>query len=89
MKRGLLIGRGKGDRFVHVIYVIDPDGTVFVIHARPLTEVAEFDKGVDLSQWRPLTPSERKLWQKAKRKMGRPKVGEGAKIVPISIERGL
>jgi hypothetical protein len=30
-------GRGEGDRFVQVIYVIDPDGTFFVIHAMPLT----------------------------------------------------
>ena len=29
-------GRGQGDRFVQVVYVIDPDGTLFVIHAMPL-----------------------------------------------------
>ena len=33
----LVIGRGQGDRFLHVIFVIDPDGTVFIIHAMPLT----------------------------------------------------
>jgi uncharacterized DUF497 family protein len=33
----LVIGRGQGDRFLHVIFVIDPDGTIFVIHAMPLT----------------------------------------------------
>jgi hypothetical protein len=30
-------GRGQGDRFVQVVYLIDPDGTIFVIHAMPLT----------------------------------------------------
>jgi hypothetical protein len=55
-------------------------------------EVAEFAKypdGYPLSKTRPLNAAERKLWQKAKRKMGRPQIGEGAKIVPVSIERGL
>jgi hypothetical protein len=29
-------GRGIGDRFVQVVYLIDPEGTIFVIHAMPL-----------------------------------------------------
>ena len=32
-----VIGRGQGDRWVQVIYVVDPDDTLFVIHAMPLT----------------------------------------------------
>lgn len=32
-----VIGRGSGGRFLQVIYLLDPDDTVFVIHARPLT----------------------------------------------------
>jgi uncharacterized DUF497 family protein len=34
----LVRGRGNGGRFLQVIYVLDADDTVFVIHARPLTE---------------------------------------------------
>lgn len=34
----LVIGRGFGGRFVQVVYIVDPDGTVYVIHARPLTD---------------------------------------------------
>ena len=34
----LVRARGRGGRFVQVIFLIDDDGTVFVIHARPLTE---------------------------------------------------
>ena len=31
-------GRGISGRFLQVIYLLDSDGTVFVVHARPLTE---------------------------------------------------
>ena len=36
--RWLAIGRGDGNRLVQVVYLIDDDGTLFVIHARPLNE---------------------------------------------------
>jgi uncharacterized DUF497 family protein len=37
-ERWLVIGRGRGDRFVEVAYLIDPDRkTAFIIHAMPLT----------------------------------------------------
>ncbi len=52
-------------------------------------QVAEFEGGVDLSQFRPLTAADQKLWKKAKRKMGRPTVGRGSKMVPVSMELGL
>lgn len=29
--------RGQGGRVIRVIYVIDPEGTLYVIHAMPLT----------------------------------------------------
>lgn len=32
----LVQGRGQGGRFVQVVYVLDDDGTIFVIHAMPL-----------------------------------------------------
>ena len=37
-QKWLVKGRGIGGRFLQVIYIVDPDRTVFVIHARPLTE---------------------------------------------------
>jgi uncharacterized DUF497 family protein len=37
-EKWLVIGRGTGGRFVQVIYLLDPDGTVFIIHARPMTD---------------------------------------------------
>ena len=32
-----VVGRGVGDRFVQVIYVIEDDRRLFIIHAMPLT----------------------------------------------------
>jgi uncharacterized DUF497 family protein len=37
-EKWLVVGRGRGGRFLQVIYVFDPDKTVYVIHARPITE---------------------------------------------------
>ena len=34
----LVIGRGRGGRWLQVIYVLDDDGTLYVIHARPLSD---------------------------------------------------
>ena len=34
----LVIGRGHDGRFVQVVYLLDPDGTAYIIHARPLTD---------------------------------------------------
>jgi len=34
----LVMGQGRAGRYLQVIYVLDPDDTVFIIHARPLTE---------------------------------------------------
>ncbi len=34
----LVFGRGTGGRFLQVVFVLDEDDTVYVIHARPLTK---------------------------------------------------
>jgi uncharacterized protein len=34
----LVWGRGRGGRFLQVVFVLDADDTGYVIHARPLTE---------------------------------------------------
>ena len=34
----VVMGRGRGDRLLQVIYIFDPDNTVFIIHARPMSE---------------------------------------------------
>jgi uncharacterized DUF497 family protein len=37
-EKWLVIGPGKGGRLLQVIYIVDEDKTVFVIHARPISE---------------------------------------------------
>ena len=40
LERGKYLARGQtiDGRYLQAIYVIDPDGTIYVIHARPLSE---------------------------------------------------
>src|SRR5258708_2037216 len=42
-----------------------------------------------VAQSRSLTATERKQWNAAKRKRGRPKIGQGHKRVSLSMEQGL
>jgi uncharacterized DUF497 family protein len=37
-EKWLVWGRGSGDRPIQVIFVLDDDDTIYVIHARPLTD---------------------------------------------------
>lgn len=32
----LVVGRGTGGRFVHVVYILSPADVVYIIHAMPL-----------------------------------------------------
>jgi uncharacterized DUF497 family protein len=34
----LVLGQGRGGRLLQVIFVLDEDESIFVIHARPLTD---------------------------------------------------
>jgi uncharacterized DUF497 family protein len=36
-QKWLVVGRGTGGRMIRVIYILDDDGTAFVIHAMPVT----------------------------------------------------
>jgi hypothetical protein len=42
-----------------------------------------------LARSRPLNPRERRQWRRFKAKMGRPKVGKGAKTISLTVERTL
>jgi len=59
--------------------------------ARDLDKVAaRFDREIDAGELRPLTPSMRRQEARSKRKkLGRPRVGKGAKRVLITMEQGL
>jgi hypothetical protein len=49
----------------------------------------EFDKEFIGDSFRPLTAAQRALWEKAKRRPGRPKVGAGVQVISLSVEREL
>jgi uncharacterized DUF497 family protein len=36
-KKLMVQGRGEGGRIVQVVYLLDPEGTIYIIHAMPLT----------------------------------------------------
>src|SRR5579863_8337245 len=38
---------------------------------------------------RPLNSGERKLWRRFKRKVGRPKIGKGVKVISVGVEKQL
>ena len=58
--------------------------------ARELAEATkDLDRPIPLAETRPLTAEQRQWWERAKRGPGRPRVGNGAKPVLVTIERGL
>jgi hypothetical protein len=50
---------------------------------------AEYDADFDDSQFKPLTAAQRAKWERLQRKPGRPKVGNGVKVISLSVEQGL
>ena len=50
--------------------------------------VATLDRPIALEETRPLTPTERRQWQRAKRP-GRPRRGKGARVISLSVEQNL
>lgn len=52
-------------------------------------EVAALERPILLSETRPLTPSEKRQWQRAKRGPGRPRQGKGVRVISISVEQSL
>jgi hypothetical protein len=50
---------------------------------------AEFDREMAISRSRSLASGERRTWQEARRKPGRPRRGAGVKVISVSVERGL
>ena len=51
--------------------------------------VSPLDRPIPLSETRPLTAAERRQWQRAKRRPGRPRRGKGARVISLSVEQSL
>jgi len=57
---------------------------------RELAEATkEFDEELVIDKCKPLSPEMRERWEHAKRKVGRPKQGRGARVISVSVERDL
>lgn len=50
---------------------------------------ADLDREFIADEFGPLPPEAKVIWRRAKRKIGRPKVGKGAKVISVSVEKGL
>jgi len=48
-----------------------------------------FNEEMVVDRSRPMTAAERKAWETARRKPGRPRRGAGAKVISVSVERDL
>jgi hypothetical protein len=57
--------------------------------AERAAETARFDHEFDESEFRELDEQSKQIWERAKRKRGRPPVGQGAKTISVSVEKGL
>src|SRR5437764_12428846 len=47
------------------------------------------NRPIAFSESRPLTPDDLRRWNRFKRRVGRPKIGQGAKTIAVTVERGL
>ena len=57
---------------------------------RELAEATkEFDKPFAADTFKPLSPEMRERWERAKRKVGRPKEGRGVRVISVSVEKTL
>lgn len=52
-------------------------------------DTREFDAEFVVDEFRPLDAPARTRWAQARRKPGRPREGQGAKVISVSVENGL
>lgn len=52
-------------------------------------EIEEAPPGKLWSESKPLTAADRRRFERVKKKLGRPKVGKGARVVSVSVEKEL
>ncbi len=55
----------------------------------PPHDTSEFDQEFLADSFKAPSPTDKARWQRAKRKRGRPKEGKGAKVISVSVEKGL
>lgn len=52
-------------------------------------ETSEFNQEFVVDTFAPMTAKDRTEWERMKKKRGRPQIGKGAKVIAVSLERGL
>src|SRR5712691_7410939 len=50
---------------------------------------APYDREMVVDEFGPLTGAARERWLRARRKRGRPRRGKGAKVISVTVEKGL
>ena len=50
---------------------------------------AEFDREMVAEEFGPLSTSAKSRWKTARRKRGRPRQGQGAKVISVTVEKNL
>ena len=50
---------------------------------------AKFEREMVDEEFGPLSPLARSRWQKARRRPGRPRQGQGAKVISVTVEKSL
>ncbi len=50
---------------------------------------APYDREMVVDDFGPLTSAARERWLRARRKRGRPRRGKGAKVISVTVEKGL
>lgn len=53
------------------------------------SQAAQFDKEFVCDTFSAMTPEAKARWRQAKARRGRPQKGQGAKIISVSVEKGL
>jgi len=67
-----------------------PSKPYWEMNTQELAEATrEFDGDLDFRRLKPLSPEMKALWERMKRKRGRPPVGEGSKVISLSVEKSL
>lgn len=56
---------------------------------RVYQEIDRASPGQLLAESRPLNARDRAVWRRIKRRLGRPKIGKGVKVVSVSLEKDL
>lgn len=69
---------------------VKPSKPYWEMNTHELAEATrDLDGDLDPRRFKPLSPKMKAIWERMKRRRGRPPVGEGAKVISLSVEKSL